>query len=130
MTPSGSAPKAASPKPLGRRTNSAPGATVVDVVLDVVVDVVEVLVDVEGAVVTGIVVDVVADDTDVVVPSTTDDDVEPLSVVAGSSSLQLVAASAIRMRGRRRIDFTREVWHAICRLPDQRVCLVATFNKL
>ena len=56
MTPSGSAPNAASPRPLGRSTNSAPGATVVDVVVDDVDVVVDVEVVVDAAVVTGVVV--------------------------------------------------------------------------
>ena len=130
MTPSGSAPKAASPSPLMRKTSSAPGAKVVDVVVDDVLDVVDVLVDVGAAVVTGMVVLVVADAADVEVAAATDDEVDPLSVVAGSSSLHPAIARAMRTRGARRIDFTVEVWHASCRLPDQRVCLVATFNKL
>ena len=97
--------------------------------MEVVVDVV---VDVEAAVVTGVVVDVVPDSVDIValLSTTADDEVAPDSVVAGSSSLQLAIVSAMRMRGSRRVDFTGEVCHAIYRLPDQGVGLVATFKKL
>lgn len=100
--------------------------------VDVVVEVVDVVVDVDAAVVTGVVVDVVPDSDDVVAPLSpeTDDEVAPESVVDESSSLQLDIAMARRMRGSSRVDFTDEVCHAMYRLPDQRVCLVATFNKL
>jgi hypothetical protein len=105
---------------------------VVLVDVEVVEVVVDVVVDVAAAVVTGVVVDVVPDSVDVVaaLSLTVDEEVAPDSVVAGSSSLQLAIVSARRMRGSRRIDFTGEVCHAVCRLPDQGVCLVATFNKL
>ncbi|MEO7370258.1 MAG: hypothetical protein ABIZ69_05310, partial [Ilumatobacteraceae bacterium] len=91
-------------------------------VVDVeVVDVVDEVVDVDGAVVTGIVVDVGAVASDVVVSRATVDEVEPASVVAALSLLQPAAVMAMRMSGRRHVDFTREVWHALPRLPDQRV---------
>ena len=110
MTPSGSAPKAASPRPLGRKTSSAPGASVVVVLVDVeVVEVVvEVVVDVAAAVVTGVVVDVVPDSVDVVaaLSLTVDEEVAPDSVVAGSSSLHEETDSATKTSGTRRIDFT------------------------
>jgi hypothetical protein len=103
---------------------------VVDVVVDDVVVVVDDVVDVGAAVVTGMVVVVVAG-TDVVVVSTTrSDDVEPVSVVDGLSSLQPATAAVRRSRGRRRVVFTPEVCHARCQLPDQGVGLVSTFNKL
>ena len=102
----------------------------VEVVVDDVVEVVDVLVDVDGAVVTGMVVLVVVVAADVVVLSATVDDVEPLSVEAELSSLQPAASIPIRITGRRRVDFTAEVWHAPWSLPDQRVCFVTTFNKL
>src|SRR6185295_433837 len=131
MTPSGSAPNAASPSPLGRNTSSAPGATVVDVVVEDVVVVVEVVVDVGAAVVTGMVVDVVVGVAVVVVVSATrTEDVEPVSVAAGLSSLQPAIAAVRRNRGRRRVVFTSEVCHARCQLPDQGVGLMPTFNKL
>lgn len=99
--------------------------------VEVVEEVVEVVVDVAAAVVTGVVVDVVPDSVDVVAAlSLTVDEVAPDSVVAGSSSLQPAIVRAMRMRGSRRVDFTGEVCHAVCQLPDQGVCLVATFNKL
>jgi hypothetical protein len=106
---------------------------VVDVVdVEVVVEVDDVVVDVDAAVVTGVVVEVVPDSVEVVapLPSATDDEVAPESVAAGSSSLQPAIAMARRTRGSSRVDFTDEVCHAMWRLPDQRVCLVATFNKL
>lgn len=93
------------------------------------VDVVDDVVDVEAAVVTGVVV-VVADGTDDDVTTETDDEVEPESVVLDSSLPQPAIVRATRTRGTRRFDFTLEVWHAPCRLPDQGVRLVATFNKL
>ena len=101
----------------------------VDVVVDDVVVVVDELVDVEAAVVTGVVV-VVADGSELDVETASDDRVEPESVVAGSSLLHAARVSAMRTIGARHFDFTPEVWHALCRLPDQRVCLVTTFNKL
>ena len=77
--------------------------------VDVVVDDVEVVVDVdvvvEAAVVAGVVV-VVTTGSKVEVVLETDDDVEPESVVAGSSSLHAETASATRTSGTRRIDFT------------------------
>ncbi len=108
MTPSGSAPNAASPRPLGRSTSSAPGATVVDVEVDVVdVDVdVEVEVEVDAAVVTGVVVLVVDNGADDELAPETDEDVEPESVDAGSSLLHATIVSATRNRGTRRSDFT------------------------
>ena len=99
MTPSGSAPNAASPRPLGRNTSSAPGArVVVDVVdVDVVVEVVEVVVDVEAAVVTGVVVDVVPDSDDVVAPLSleTDDEVD-----AGVGRRRIVVATTGNRQGK------------------------------
>jgi len=80
---------------------------VVEVVVDDVVDVVDDVVDVGAAVVTGIVVLVVVDAAVDVVLSATVDEVEPLSVVAGLSSLQPAANTATRATGRRRMDFTR-----------------------
>jgi len=127
--PSGSTPNAASPRPLGRNTNSAPGANVVEVVVEVDVEVVDVEVDVGAAVVTGIVVVVVAGAVLVVV-SATDVDVEPVSTEAALLSLQPAAIIAKRITGRRRVGFTGEVWHAASPLPDQGVCFVTTFNKL
>jgi hypothetical protein len=101
---------------------------VVEVVVDEVVDVVDDVVDVDTAVVAGVVVEVVdASDEDV---TDTDDDVEPESVVLAPSLLQPAIVAAMRATPARRFDFTREVWHASCRLPDQGVCLVPTFNKL
>ena len=95
----------------------------------VVVD--DVVVDVDGAVVTGMVVVVVSGGADVEVSNATDDEVEPDSVVDDLSSLpQPAKAAAKRMKGSRRVNFTGEVWHALCRLPDQGVSLVPTFNKL
>jgi hypothetical protein len=79
---------------------------VVDVVVDdvdVVVDDVDVVVD--AAVVTGVVV-LVTTGWDVELVLATEDDVEPESVVAGSSSLHAETASATRTNGTRRIDFT------------------------
>jgi hypothetical protein len=104
---------------------------VVVVVVDVEVVVVDdVVVEVDGAVVTGMVV-VVVSTAEVEVSSETDDEVEPLSVVDALSSLpQPAMATAKRMKGSRRVDFTGEVWHAFYQLPDQGVCLVPTFNKL
>ncbi len=93
------------------------------------VDVAGEVVEVEGAVVTGVVV-VVADTTVVDVAPETVDEVEPELVVCDSSPLQLAIVRATRTIGTRRFDFTVEVWHALCRLPDQGVCLVATFHKL
>jgi hypothetical protein len=106
ITPSGSAPNAASPSPLGRSMSSAPGARVVDVVVDDVEVVVEEVVEVGAAVVTGMVVVVVAAGAVVLVSTATNDDVEPLSVVAGLASLQPAIASAMRTTGKRRVDFT------------------------
>jgi hypothetical protein len=77
---------------------------VVDV--DVVVEVVDVEVDVEAAVVTGVVVLVTGDVSDEVLLVATDDDVEPESVVAGSSSLHPTTTRAIRISGTRRVGFT------------------------
>ena len=101
------------------------------VVVDVEVVVVDdVVVEVDGAVVTGMVVVVVSTD-EVEVSRATDDEVEPESVVDALSSLPHAArATTKRMKGSRRVDFTVEVWHALCRLPDQGVGLVPTFNKL
>jgi hypothetical protein len=110
-------------------TSSAPGATVVVVVEVDVVEVVDVLVDVDAAVVAGVVV-VVTSAVDVEVATSIDDDVDDNSVVCVLSLLQPVAISAAATSGKKRTDFTPEVWHAASRLPDQRVGLVATFNKL
>lgn len=101
----------------------------VEVVVDDVVDVVDDVVEVETAVVAGVVVEVV-DTSDDDVTADTDDEVEPESVVLDPSLLQPALITAMRATAARRFDFTREVWHASCRLPDQGVCLVATFNKL
>ncbi len=98
-------------------------------VVDEVVDVVDDDVVVEAAVVTGVVV-VVTGDSDVDAATGSVDDVEPESGVVVASLPQAVTANAMRTMGTRRIDFTLEVWHAPCRLPDQGVCLVTTFNKL
>jgi hypothetical protein len=103
---------------------------VVEVVVDDVVEVVDDVVEVGAAVVTGMVVLVVVVAADVVVVSATVDDVEALSVEAELSSLQPAARNATTITGRRRMDFTPEVWHAPARLPDQRVRFVTTFNKL
>jgi hypothetical protein len=103
---------------------------VVDVVVDEVVVVVDDVVDVGAAVVTGMVVVVVSGGAVVVVSATRTDDVEPLSVVDGVSSLQPATAAVRRSKGRSRVVFTSEVWHARCLLPDQGVGLVSTFNKL
>ena len=102
------------------------------VVVDVDVVVVDdVVVVVDGAVVAGMVVVVVSGGADVEVSSAIDDEVEPESVVDDLSSLpQLARAATKRMKGSRRVNFTREVWHAFCQLPDQGVSLVPTFNKL
>lgn len=118
--------------PLARSTSSAPGANVVVVVVDVEVVVVDdVVVDVDATVVTGIVVVVVSGGADVEVSSAIDDEVEFDWVVDDLSSLpQPAKAAARRMNGSRRVNFTGEVWHAFCRLPDQCVSLVPTFNKL
>jgi hypothetical protein len=115
---------------LGRSTSSAPGASVVDVVLDDVVAGVVDVVEVGAAVVTGMVVVVEAGTVVLVVTIGASDDVEPLPVVAGLSLLQAENASAMRATGTRRVDFTWEVCHAEYRLPDQGVGFVATFNKL
>jgi hypothetical protein len=76
----------------------------------VVVDevVVEVVVDVEvgAAVVTGIVVVVEEDVEEEVLEAATDDEVEPESVVAGSSSLQPTIVSAMMTKGTSRAVFT------------------------
>jgi len=102
----------------------------------VVVDVGVVVVDdgvvvVDDVVVTGMVVVVVSGGADVEVSSAMDDEVEAESVVDDFLSLpQPTMAAAKRMKGSRRINFTEEVWHATWRLPDQRVGLVPTFNKL
>jgi hypothetical protein len=102
------------------------------VVVDVEVVVVDdVVVVVDGAVVTGMVVVVASGGADVEVSSAIDDEVEPESVVDELSSLpQPARAAAKRMKGSRRVNFTGEVWHAFCQLPDQGVGLVPTFNKL
>jgi hypothetical protein len=78
---------------------------VVEVVVDDVEVVVDVEVDVDAAVVTGVVV-VVTTGVKVEVVLETNDDVEPESVVAGSSSLHAETASATRISGTRRIEFT------------------------
>ena len=78
----------------------------VDVVVGDVADVVEVDVEVGAAVVTGMVVLVVDDATELELATTTVDDVEPESVVAGSSLLQAPIVNASRTRGARRVDFT------------------------
>jgi hypothetical protein len=78
---------------------------VVEVVVDEVEVVVDVEVDVDAAVVTGVVV-VVTTGVNVEVVLETKDDVEPESVVAGSSSLHAETASATRTSGTRRIEFT------------------------
>ena len=98
-------------------------------VVDDVVDVVDEVVDVGTAVVAGVVVDVV-DASDDDVTADTDDEVEPEPVVLDPSLLQPAIVAAMTANTARRFDFTREVWHASCRLPDQGVRLVATFNKL
>jgi hypothetical protein len=102
------------------------------VVVDVEVVVVDdVVVDVDVEVVTGMVVVVASGGPDVEVSSAIDDEVEPESVVDDLSSLpQPARAAAKRMKGSRRVNFTGEVWHAFCQLPDQGVGLVTTFNKL
>jgi hypothetical protein len=102
---------------------------VVDVLVDEVLDVVDDVVEVGAAVVAGVVV-VVDTGSDDDVTAATDDDVEPESVVVDPSLLQLAIVAAMRATATRRFDFTPEVWHASCRLPDQGVCLVPTFNKL
>jgi hypothetical protein len=99
-------------------------------VVDDVVEVVDEVVDVGAAVVTGMVVLVVVVAAEVVVVSATDDDVDALSVEAELSSLHPAATIVSKSTGRRRMDFTPEVWHAPSRLPDQRVCFATTFNKL
>ena len=77
--------------------------------VEVVVDVVDVVVDVEvvvdAAVVAGVVV-VVTTGSDVELVLAAEDDVEPESVVAGSSSLHAETASATMTSGTRCIDFT------------------------
>lgn len=77
--------------------------------VDVVVDVEDVVVDVDdvvdAAVVTGVVV-LLTTGTDVELVLAAEDDVEPESVVTGSSLPQEATASATRTSGRRRIDFT------------------------
>lgn len=78
----------------------------VDVVVDDVLVVVEVDVDVGAAVVTGIVVVVDAGVDDEVLETATDDEVEPESVVAGSSSLQPTIVKAMMTRGTSRAVFT------------------------
>jgi hypothetical protein len=74
------------------------------VVLEVV-DVVDDDVVVDAAVVTGVVVEV-TDGWLVVVATAADDEVEPESVVAGSSLLQAAIETAMRITGTRRDDFT------------------------
>lgn len=102
---------------------------VVDVVDVLVVD--EVVVDVDGAVVTGMVVVVVSGGAEVEVSTAIDDEVETESVDDEFLSLpQPAIATARKRNGSKRVDFTVEVWHALCRLPDQRVGLVPTFNNL
>jgi hypothetical protein len=87
-----------------RSTNSAPGATLVLVVVDVDVDVVEV-VDVDVDVVAGVVV-VVEASTDEVDVTTAIDDVEPVSVVFAGSLLQAATVKAMRTTTAPRIGFT------------------------
>jgi hypothetical protein len=79
---------------------------VVDVVVDDVVVDVDVEVDVGAAVVTGIVVVVEAGLVDDVLETATDDEVDPESVVAGSSSLQPTIVNAMMTRGTSRAVFT------------------------
>jgi hypothetical protein len=78
---------------------------VVDVVVDDVVEVVEVDVDVGAAVVTGMVVVVVEGGCEVVLEVATDEDVDPESVVAGSSLLHPTIVSAMRTTGTSSVDF-------------------------
>jgi hypothetical protein len=78
---------------------------VVVVLVDVVVEVDVVDVDVDAAVVTGMVV-LVAAGVDVDELSATDDEVEPESVVAGSSSLHPAIVNAMMTKGTRRAVFT------------------------
>jgi len=75
------------------------------VVDDVVVVVDDVDVVVDAAVVTGVVV-LVTTGSEVELVLAADDDVEPESVVAGSSSLHAETDSATKTSGTRRIDFT------------------------
>jgi hypothetical protein len=107
MTPSGSAPKAAAPRPLFRNTSSAPGDSVV-VVVDVldVVDVVDVLVEVDAAVVTGVVVVVTSVSADVELAVPGNDDVDPESVVVALSLPHAAIVSTMRASGAMCIDFT------------------------
>ena len=60
----------------------------------------------KAAVVTGIVVVVEAGVDDVVLETATDDEVEPESVVAESSSLQPTIVNAMMTKGTSRADFT------------------------
>ncbi len=76
------------------------------VVVDEVVVEVDVDVEVGGAVVTGIVVVVEATVDDDVLETATDDEVEPESVVAGSSSLQPTIVNAMMTKGTSRAVFT------------------------
>jgi hypothetical protein len=79
---------------------------VVDVVeVDEVDEVVDVDVDVEAAVVTGVVVLVTTDGSDVDEVPPTDEEVEPESVVAGSSLLHPAIDSAMT-KGTKRVGFT------------------------
>jgi len=87
-----------------RSTNSAPGASVVVVVVDVEVDVVDV-VDVDDDVVTGVVV-VVTMSTDDVDVTTAIDDVEPELVVFAASLLQAAIVKAMTTTTAPRIGFT------------------------
>jgi hypothetical protein len=80
---------------------------VVDVVVEEVVEVVvDDVVEVDAAVVAGVVVDVVSAGSEEVLSSATEEDVDAESVVAALSLLQPAIVSAMRMRGRRRVDFT------------------------
>jgi hypothetical protein len=76
------------------------------VVVDEVVVEVEVDVEVGAAVVTGIVVVVVAGVDELVLETATDDEVDPESVVAGSSSLQPTTVNAMMTKGTSRAIFT------------------------
>jgi hypothetical protein len=88
---------------LARITNSAPGATVVVVVVDVV-EVVDVVVDVEVEVVAGVVVVVTADVAVDVLSAI--EDAEETAVVEVESLLHEAMVRARRMMGARRIGFT------------------------
>jgi hypothetical protein len=90
---------------LVRNTNSAPGATVVLVVLDVEVEVDDVEVDEEVDVVAGVVVVVAASADEVEVPGAIDD-VEPESVVFAALLLHAAIVRTISATAAPRIGFT------------------------